>query len=201
MDTAQIDSQETKDRLKLAALFRRFGRIGFWVQLAVGAVLALIGALFFVTSQTQNAAGHSGFVGYIAMASLPILAFTTCWFWRYRRIGALLRDDPARVNLAALPGKVWVGIAASSIGVILSTIVITAEMGTLLIAVLNAPQAGVAVIQTPQGVTWISAFDIFGLMTLTLEIAVEVMVLIFGLWLLFNTSRMSPAPVDGRTDA
>ncbi len=192
MKTDQIGSQETKDRLKLAAQFRRFGAIGFWVQLGIGAVLGLIGALFFIANAAQaQPGGQQGFIGQIAMASLPILAFTTFWFWRYRRIGARLRDDPAKVDLASLPRKVWIGIAASSLGVFLSTIVITAEMGALLLAVLNAPQAGVAVIQTAEGLTWISAFDIFGLMTLALEIAVEVLVLVFGLWLLFNTTRFT----------
>ena len=190
---AKDEARASKDRLRLAALFRKLGFAGLWVQLAIAALVIVFGALLMTAGLGEGTPGPSGVVGYLAIGSLPILAFTIVWFWRYCRIGARLRDNPEKVDLTSLSATVWIGIAASGLGVCLSIIVILIEMAYLLMAVLGAPQAGFPVIQNAQESNWISAFDIFGIMALTLELTAEVVVLLFGLWLLFHTSQFAPS--------
>jgi hypothetical protein len=87
---------------------------------------------------------------------------------------------------------VWTGVKASTIGIVLSILVMLFEVIQLLIYFLRTPQAGVPVIQTTGGpASWVSAADMAGLLALLLTMVAEVVILIFSLWLLFRTTLPS----------
>jgi len=68
---------------------------------------------------------------------------------------------------------------------------------------LTAPQAGMPAIQAApaagaQG-SWVSTVAVASLMALLLTLSAEVIAMVFGLWLLFRTSRSAvdaPAPAE-----
>ena len=83
---------------------------------------------------------------------------------------------------------VWIGIAASTLGIVLSLLIMLLEASQLLLYFLRAPQAGVPVVQTTAGpASWVSAGDILSLLALIFAVSVEIVVLGMGLWLLFRS--------------
>ena len=175
----------------LARAFARLGKLGFWMQIAIGAIpLALI-FYAIVFGSARPAGTRSGFplIQFLTIASLLVLAFTTVWFYRYTRIARRLTDPARRPTEQSLQRTVWIGVMASAIGIVFSMLVMFFEVAQLLIYFLRAPQAGIPVIQTTSGgpASWVSAADILSLLILILVLFVELAVLAFSLWLLFRT--------------
>jgi len=172
----------------LARAFSRLGWLGFWMQIAIGAIpLALIAYAFIFGS---TAGTRSGFplIQYLTIASLLVLAFTTVWFYRYTRLAARIADPEQRPTESSVQRTVWTGVMASTLGIVFSMLVMFFEVAQLLIYFLRAPQAGIPVVQTTgTPASWVSAADILSLMALILTMFVEVAVLAFGLWLLLRT--------------
>ena len=81
----------------------------------------------------------------------------------------------------------WIEVAASTLGIVFSVLVMMFEVIQLLLYFLRAPQAGVPVVQTTSGgpTSWVSAGDIISLMGLIITMSVEVIILALSLWLLF----------------
>lgn len=184
--------------VSLGTTFRRVGWSGFWVQVVIGAVPLLVGAaLFFANRGVVVPGGRFGLVEYLALASLLILVFTTFWFFRYARIGKRLQQGGGTLTSRRLSRIVWTGLAASSIGILFSTVVMLAEVAYIMIYFLEAPQAGMPVIQTTAdgGADWISAIDMMSPMTLILTVTAEIVVLVMGLWLLYRVTLRGPDPV------
>lgn len=173
---------------RLGRTFQRVGRLGFWVQLIIGSVPMIVGAALFMFSRSvMLPGGRFSLIGFLALASLVILAFTTLWFLRYINIGKSLEQGERKWTQEKLSRAVWIGLTASCIGILFSTVVMVAEVTYLLVNFLEAPQAGLPVIQTTSGeeaVSWISAIDMMSLMALILTVVAEIAVLVLGLWLL-----------------
>lgn len=176
----------------LARSFIRLGRIGFWAQVVLGSIPVVLIAYTFTFSQSSSGprAGLA-IVEYLTVASLLLLLFTTIWFRRYIGLGRSLADPLDRPPPSIVLSRVWTGLVASSLGVLLSFTVMLIEVAHLLFYFLSAPQGGVPVFQTPGlgQASWVSAVDMLSLMALLLTLAAELVVLIFGLWLLFRTMR------------
>ena len=174
----------------LARAFSRLGWLGFWMQIAIGAIpLALI-AYAFTFGSIRPAGTRSGFplIQYLTIAGLLVLAFTTVWFYRYTRLAARIADPERRPTESSVQRTVWTGVMASTLGIVFSMLVMFLEVAQLLIYFLRAPQAGIPVVQTTGGpASWVSAADILSLMALILTMFVEITVLAFGLWLLLRT--------------
>jgi hypothetical protein len=172
--------------------FVRLGRAGFWVQVIVGSipVVLMVYNFVFARSLTSPRAGLP-VVEYLTLISLLILVFTTFWFRRYVRLGATMTDPARRPPQAEVLGTVWTGLLASSAGVVVSLVIMLIEVAHLLYYFLTAPQGGVPVIQATgvSGASWVSAVDMVSLMALVIVLVAELVVMIFGLWLLFRTSR------------
>lgn len=180
----------------LARSFTRVGWAGFWLQLLVGAVPVLLMAYyFFFASPVGGTRRGLVFVEYLAVANLSILAFTTFWSYRYARIGRSLAEPATSPSPSSLIGIVWTGVVASALGMFSSMAVLLLETAHLLFYFLKAPQAGVQVIQTTSGelVSWVSAVDMLSLAALIFTLMAELLVLVFGLWLLFRTSASAGA--------
>jgi hypothetical protein len=178
----------------LARAFSRLGWLGFWMQIAIGAVPVALILYAFVFGSARPAGTRSGFplIQYLTIASLLVLAFTTVWFYRYTRLAARLADPACRPTEFAVQRTVWTGVMASTIGIVFSMLVMFFEVAQLLSYFLRAPQAGIPVVQTTGGpASWVSTADILSLMALLLTMFVEVAVLIIGLWLLLRTTIAS----------
>jgi hypothetical protein len=100
-------------------------------------------------------------------------------------------------------GVVWTGVVASTIGMLFSMIVMLIEAASLLFYFLKAPQGGIPVIQTAgaESTHFISSVDMVSLMALILAAFAEFIVLLFSIWLLFQSSLGSPEhPQPGTPD-
>lgn len=179
----------------LARAFARLGRLGFWMQIAIGAIPVALTLYALVFGSARPAGTRSGFplIQYLTVAGLLILVFTTVWFYRYTRLARRLADPVRRPTEQSLQRTVWIGVMASAIGIVFSMLVMFFEVAQLLFYFLRAPQAGIPVVQTTAGgpTSWVSAADIFSLMALLLTMFVEVAVLMIGLWLLLRTTIAS----------
>src|SRR6478752_4759142 len=169
----------------LARAFTRRGWLGFWMQIAIGAIPVALIFYAFVFGSARPAGTRSGFplIQYLIIASLLVLAFTTICFYRYTRLAARLADPARRPTELSVQRTVWTGVMASTIGIVFSMLVMF---------FLRAPQAGIPVVQTTSGpASWVSAADILSLMALLLTMFVEVSVLIIGLCLLLRAATAS----------
>lgn len=178
----------------LARTFLRLGWLGFWMQIAIGAIPVVLTLYAFVFGSARPTGTRSGFplIQYLTIASLLVLAFTTVWFYRYTRLAARLADPAHRPTEFSVQRTVWTGVMASTIGIVFSMLVMFFEVAQLLIYFLRAPQAGIPVVQTTSGpASWVSAADILSLMALLLTMFVEILVLVIGLWLLLRTTTAS----------
>ncbi len=178
----------------LAKTFSRLGWIGFWVQIVMGSVpfLLVVYTLIVARFPSGPRAGLA-LVEYLTRAGFLILVFTTVWFYRHTRLAKKIADPQECPPVSSVIRSVWTGVVASSMGLLFSMLVMILETGNLLFYFLTAPQVGVPVFQTPAAgpTSWVSAVDMVSLMALSLFAFAEMVVLIFGLWLLFRTTQVS----------
>jgi hypothetical protein len=186
----------------LAGSFRRIGRAGFILQLAIGAIpLFVAGFMFFFAPQPTGTGRALQLDHYLAMASMALLAFTTIWFYLYGRLGRKLAEPGSSWTREGLLRRVWVGVAASAAGIVLSTVTMIAETGYMLFRFLEAPQGGVPVIQTDANANWISALDMLSLLALNFTVTAEILVLILGLLLLYRVTQAATVARGAATEA
>lgn len=173
----------------LGKTFRRLGWTGFWLQVVLGTlpIILLIYVLFFCPSAAVQRRGL-GIGEYMALVALLVLLFTIFWSYRYTRLGRKMADPAQRPAASLVTQVLWTGLAASLVGIFLSLLLMTFEVGRLLFVFLRAPQGGMPVIQTQtyDPATWVSAIDMAGLLAELSVLAAELLVLTFSLWLLFK---------------
>jgi lysylphosphatidylglycerol synthetase-like protein (DUF2156 family) len=179
----------------LANAFSRLGWTGFWAQIAIGSIPLVLAIYSFLFDSGGGAGTRGGLalVEYLTIASLLLMAFTTVWFYRYTRLARQIADPERRPQSSVVRRAAWTGVAASTLGVVLSILVMLFEVTQLLFYFLRVPQVGIPTIQTTGSgsASWISAADIVSLLILILTLFVEVAVLTFSLWLLFRTMTAS----------
>ena len=92
----------------------------------------------------------------------------------------------------------WTGIAAGSLGVALSMLLLLGEVVRVMILVLRTPQAGVPVIQTQteSRAAWVSAIDVVRLLADVATLAGELVIVACTLWLLYRFTQVAD-DVDG----
>lgn len=173
--------------------FRKIGWLGFWTQIVIAVVPIAAFVIVFSTVRGFSLPGDRiDILGWFSLASIVLLLFTTFWSWRYRSIGRRLEAGETAVDAHALSRTVWTGITASSLGVLLSLVVVLAEVIYLLLVFLEAPQGGAPVFQTADGsaLSWITALDLLSLLALMLTAAAEIITLLLSLWLLHRLSMV-----------
>ncbi len=189
----------------LAAAFSRLGWIGLWTQVAIGSIPLMLALYAIVFDSSRGAGTRAGFalIEYMTIASLLVLTFTTIWFFRYIRLARRIADPDRRPPSFAVQRTAWTGVAASTLGIIFSMVIMLFEVAQLLIYFLRAPQAGVPVVQTTAGgpASWVSAADVVNLMALSFVMIVEVVVLALSLWLLFRSLTASAEYPDAGGEA
>jgi hypothetical protein len=135
----------------------------------------------------------------MTLVSLAMLVFTTLWSYRYTRLAKRINDPEGRPTDSALSNITWTGIFASTVGILISIVVILIEVAHLLFYFLSMPQAGVPVIQTSEQASFVSSVDMLSLMALTFTLLAEVIVLVFSLWLLFRVTVVSTRTSESTT--
>jgi hypothetical protein len=176
----------------LAGSFRRAGRIGFWSQLVLGAFPVLLMLFVFTFSGGFGTRAGLPIVGWLTLANMLVLLFTIIWFSGYVRFGQRIADASTRPGEAAVVKRVWTGLLVSTIGVVISLVLMFAEVAHLLFYFLAAPQGGIPTLQTtPSSTTgsWVSAVDMASLLSLVMVLAAEFLATILGMWLLFRTTH------------
>ena len=110
----------------LARAFSRLGWIGFWLQIGIGAIpiILVIYAALFGRSDGVGTRGGFALVGYLTIASLLVLGFTTVWFYRYTRLAKRMADPDRRPSIASLQRAAWTGAAGSTVGIVFSALVL-----------------------------------------------------------------------------
>jgi Protein of unknown function (DUF3611) len=175
----------------LADAFSGLGWTGFWAQIAIGSIPVTLAIYSFLFDGSTGAGTRGGLalVEYLTIAGLLLLAFTTFWFYRYTRLAKQIADPERRPPEIAVRRAAWTGVAASTLGVVFSILVMLFEVTQLLFYFLRAPQVGIPTVQTTGSgsASWVSAADIVSLLMLILTLFVEIVVLAFSLWLLFRT--------------
>ncbi|MEZ2128206.1 MULTISPECIES: DUF3611 family protein [unclassified Sinorhizobium] len=183
-----------KSTTGLARAFARLGWIGFWMQIAIGAIAIALTVYIFVLDRDPSLATRGGLalVKYLTAASLLVLVFTTIWSYRYTMLAARIADPDRRPPASAVRRTAGVGVAAGMLGLVISMLIMSFEVIQLFLHFLRAPKAGVPVVQTTGGpASWVSAGDILNLAIIILMTLVEVIVLVLSLWLLFRASTAS----------
>jgi hypothetical protein len=178
----------------VARTLSRLGWIGFWLQVVLGSVPIVLMIYYFIFSPSPTIS-RSGFlfVEYLTIASLLVLVFTTLWSYRYTRLAKRIANPDRRPPQPDVVGSVWTGVVASTVGMLFSMAVIITEAAHLLFLFVTVPAAGVPVIQTSaeERGRYVSAADMFSLIALILVLFAELLVLVFGLWLLFRANLES----------
>jgi Protein of unknown function (DUF3611) len=174
----------------IAASLRRCGWLGLWIQLVV-AILPVAMLMFVVFGRATGSQVSFRFTNYLAILGLLILAFTTCWFYRYTRLAKKMADPERQPPWNKVATRLWVGVWAGTIGITVSVMILFVEVVRLLIHFLNAPQAGVPVIRTEaeSRADWVSALDVVSLLADLCTLIGELAVVGISLWLLFRITR------------
>lgn len=178
----------TTDEQRIARKFHRYGWLGVWVQLILG-ILPLAMLSYVLLSKAFGPGIMLGVMDYLALAGLAVLAFTTFWMYRYTRVARRIADpDPEnRPEWASVTRMLRVGIWASAIGIVVSILLLLAEVLRLLFLFMKTPQAGVPVLRTEADnrTNWVSAIDVVSLLAEICTLIGELLVVAFTLWLLF----------------
>jgi hypothetical protein len=175
----------------LANAFLRLGWIGLWTQIAIGSIPVILATYSFLFARSTGAGTRGGLalIEYLTIADLLLLVFTTFWFYRYTRLAKQIADPERRPSAFEVRRAAWTGVAASTLGVVVSILVMLFEVTQLLFYFLRAPQVGIPTVQTTGSgsASWVSAADIVSLLILILTLFVEIAALTLSLWLLFRT--------------
>ncbi|MCY2977741.1 MAG: DUF3611 family protein [Planctomycetota bacterium] len=194
------DDLKQSSYASLSRTFSRLGWTGFWTQVVIGAMPALLMTyLFFFSGSPSGPRAGFRLVEFMTLASLAMLVFTTLWSYRYTRLAKRIPDPEMRPTDNALSNITWTGIFASTVGILISILVMLIEVAHLLFYFLSMPQAGVPVIQTGE-LSFVSSVDMLSLMALTFTLLAEVIVLVFSLWLLFRVTIVSARTGESTTD-
>ena len=174
---------------KFARDFSRFG----WTAVCIQSVLAVIPILLLCYVLFGKVVGNDvawSVTDYLAILGLGILAFTTYWAFHYTRIAQRIADPARRPPRSKLIRTLWIGLWASSLGILVSLVLLFVEVIRLLILFLRAPQAGVPVFQTQaeDRLRWVSAIDAVSLLAELCTLTGELLVLGLTLWLLFRVT-------------
>src|SRR5262245_19375219 len=118
----------------LAKAFSRLGWIGFWMQIALGIIPVglMIRALMFGRGTGAGTRSGLPLVEYLTIAGLLIMVFTTLWSYRYTRLAKRIADPLRRPPESVVLRTAWTGVVASTLGIMVSMLVMVAEVTHLL---------------------------------------------------------------------
>lgn len=177
---------------QISFAFRRWGWVGFWVQVAFAfiPVLILIFALFFTNNPADSRAEQLYVGEFLAFACLLVLVFTIYWCFRYVQLSKKLKDPQLRPPKAEVIQCLWIGLIANTLGMVCAVIVAMGRVLTLLWQMLSIPQGAVRLTTpgTQQAVinrgTLVVPLHMVGIQAMLSTIAAELVGIVVALWLL-----------------
>jgi hypothetical protein len=182
--TSHLNSSQPPTRQQFATTFSLAGRIGFWVQLALGAVsgISLFFALFSRSVGERTSSPVIGFGIFLAVVGILVLGFRVYWAFRYRRLAKRLQmpDSSLHPTKEDIVKVLRTGLIASLIGLLLAFLAAEVTVAAVLGKVLAQPQ-GVA-IYNPRNI--IPTLDIFVILANTNMIGAHLFGSVNSLWLL-----------------
>jgi len=188
---------------RLAKQFSRLGWIGFWIQLALLAILIVLLVYVLFVSSPESAQRRGIDLGnYLSYGSLLVMVFTTFWFYRYTRLGKRIADPELRPPQSSVLRALWIGLWAGSLGIFFSMLLLLSAVGRMLFVLMANPQTGMQIAQSlgTDPTKSLSAMDAVSLTSLLFLLTAELLVLTFSLWLLFRTSRPSAEIAEASID-
>jgi hypothetical protein len=179
---------------KIGRSFTRLGWIGVWVQ-AVLTIIPLSVLGYILMGKVTNADAAFGIMDYLAMFGLAVLGFTTFWSYRYTRLGKRIADPQRCPSRSSVTRTLWIGLWTGSVGIVVSLLLMIAEVLRLLWLFMKAPQGGVPVMQTQieDRATWVSALDVVSLLAELCTLVGELLVVGLTLWLLYRVVESAQA--------
>ncbi|MFM7448706.1 MAG: DUF3611 family protein [Leptolyngbyaceae cyanobacterium] len=138
-------SPSSLDAKHAAEALRRFGWIGFWAQVVLFFVSAVI-LLFAIADPSFNINFRSLFRLLPTLGSLIMLGYAIFWIWRYIKLSRdLLSSNPSRHHSRAeISQSLEKGVTINLISLTLTLIAAQTVVGSLMIKTLTMP-AGIAV--------------------------------------------------------
>lgn len=175
----------------IANTFRLIGWIGFWSQIVLGVISAIVLLLFAVFSQRTGSPSNNpgtGFGIFLAVCGLVALGISVYCAFRYTRLGIQLKSS----NPANRPRKIYTiqvikfGLIVNLVGTLLSLFGAYAIIGTLFGRAIS-PQAIATGIFDPNRI--IGGLDILAVQANTNTIFAHFLGLVSALWLLNRINR------------
>lgn len=187
-DNIELSRPLPQGVIRASSTLNLAGNIGFWLQLVLGviaAVILLLSAASVAGSQTSTQG--TGFSLVCATSGVLALIVSIFFFFRYRKIARLIRaEDPAmRPKKGATLQNIKMGLIANLVGMILSIVGAEAFIGVLWQKLSNLPQ-GAAVYDTtklPQ------PNEILIILANTHTIMCHFVGIVIALWLLDRLNR------------
>lgn len=196
-DALELDWSPQR-RQQLGNQFIALGRAGFYIQLALLAVPLLFGIYLLLFGRSVISDTTRFDLGsYVSLGSFLIMAFTTYWFYRYMKIGAVLRDPQRSLPRSSVLTTVWLGFGAGWLGIVFSVLLLLGATWRMMFVLLVNPQSGMLIAPNPgtnPGYS-ISASDTISLTLLVISLSAELIVLGLSLWLLFKMTWPSSVEI------
>jgi hypothetical protein len=167
---------------RLAKTFRRWGWIGFWIQVILGLIPILVFtfALLFRNLPDSQATGNSLLFIILACACLLALLFALYWCFRYTRLSKKLIKTDKHPAQSEVIRCLWIGLLANVIGMTFAVVVTMGQVGTLLFKMLFL----VPTLNVYNPRSFIVPFDVIAMQAMVNTIAAELIGIIIALWLL-----------------
>lgn len=177
----------------IAKSFRIAGLIGFWTQLILGVVSAVILLVFAIFGQRAGSSGNNpgtGFGIFLAICGLVTLGVSVYMAFRYTRLGNQLQSPnpnnrPRKIETVQ---ALRLGAIVNLVGILLTLLGAQAIVGTFAARAISQPQ--LAIYAPQQGnQAWITGLDMFAIQANTNIVFAHFAGLITSLWLLNRVTR------------
>jgi hypothetical protein len=178
---------------RVATAFRLAGWVGFWVQIVLGIISALV--LLFATTSLSVRSGTASNPGtgaglLFAVVGVGVLFGGAYWSFRYTRLSRQLRSANAKVRPKRGDAiqAVRIGLIINLVGMLITLIGAQAIVGSLLAKSLAQPQGG-AIYNPGQLREFIQSLDIFIVQANTNTVTAHFAGVLASLWLVRSLNR------------
>ncbi len=180
---------------QIASDFRRWGWLGFWLQILFGAVplLMLFATLFFAPAQLTNRS--LPWWSYLAYLCPFALIFTIYWFYRYTTLSQKLLDPHIRPPKSEVIRSLRLGLIVNLIGMGFAIIVALGQVTTLWVRMsMLPPGASTITTSTPGTVVMnqgamVLPLQMMGIMAMVCTIAAGWIGIFISLALLYRVNQ------------
>lgn len=176
-----------------ASILQRVGRIGFWSQLVLGvisAVLLLISAASFLAQKQRTQGIEIGII--CAIGGVVAISIGIVFSWRYSRMAREMVsvDSDRRPKKSETMQLIKTGLTVNLIGMLLSILGAQALAGIVLIKSLTLPQGSIS-FGTSNLTQFVNPVDLLIIQANTNSIMAHFAGILSSLWLLNRLGQLS----------